>query len=723
MKKILKILPAFVFVLFVACLSGCLFTISAPQLTLNGNIISWGTDSNAQKYELILNDKSILTNENSINLNYYVDDSGAYTAKVKAFSKNMFYNDSDYSEALVFNVSESKLNAPTNVQVSSANYKYTATWNSVSGASGYILKLVNNTTKKITYVESATNSKDITADLSQTGKFIVFVRAVSSDLTTLAPSAYASSEEFEWATYINTPVISLSGTSLTWPSVDGAKEYIVATQEGKTKKVTSTSLNIATSGLLSENNFTAFFVQAIADEGRGYDSPYSDGIAYIPNISQTDLEGTHLEYMNTAFDLCANDADELQAIAFYSMFYRIKDIKFRISYTSSYDSAIHDELVKYGEIMSVSYTASNLGGLINLKITFSHPNTPTLKAEGNITVVQDDNIVSTSYTSTPRSDDFDDFLIETRPKALTVFNSDQLYVALQNGYRPIFTSLSSPAKAVYDAAKEVLRDIIDDSMTELEKVNAIYDWLSYTVRYDYNLLNYTEELESSTRKDKQAELAKYKGFYIEGVLFDGGQAVCDGISKTFVLLTNLENITSYKVSGTASGGNHAWNKIALDLNGDTEKEWYTVDVTWGDVTVKNGNVYTEYLSHSYYLVTDDMITINSHVEESPLTDDSETVFSYYQNKSLTYGLSTQCLFITSQADLTKLMTIVSNLGLEGIEFAVADDSSVSTGIYGSSYNIQRERLKTKIASKTYNPLLHDYEYTYNYLNIYCFSKK
>ena len=704
MPKFLKHISFFALLLFlVGCFSGCLFTLSAPTLSISGNVLTWAKDGNASKYELVLNERTITTTENSVNVAYYVEDGGEQNVKIRAFSKNMFYNNSDYSPNFTFNVASSKLLNPTNVKVDvDAKHNYVASWNGVSGAEGYVLKLVNNTTKKITYLEvnSETTSKNITQDLSQTGTFVLFVRAITSDVSIMAPSAYVGSDEFEWLTYINTPVVSLSGGVLSWPSVDGAKSYVVATQEGKSKEVLTNSLPISSSGLLSTGNFTTFFVQALAQDGRGYDSVYSDGVAYVNNTSSEQLQNTKLEYMNKSFDLRADSQEELECITFYSMFYRIKDINFAMNIPGvqqkDYSSAIKNKLSSYTEIMSIGYSLSSMGNLVNLKISFGHPNTPTLTAEGEKTVSQNSKIEPLSYTNSPRENDFDDFLINTREKSLTVFNSDQLYVALQNGYKPVFTSNTSPARTVYELAKDVLREIVDDSMTEFQKTNAIYDWLSYKVKYDYNLLAYTEKLESEDRDGSQAELSKYKGFYIEGVMLDGGQAVCDGISKTFVLLTSIENITCCKVSGLASGGNHAWNKIALDLNSDTVKEWYTVDVTWGDVTQISGDEknYVEFLSHSYYLLTDEVIELNKHQESNKdYSKNSETAFSYYQNVFLTDGINTQSLYITSNAELSNLMAIVSNLGLSGIEFAVAPDAFVSVNGYTMSYNILSETLK------------------------------
>lgn len=107
---------------------------------------------------------------------------------------------------------------------------------------------------------------------------------------------------------------------------------------------------------------------------------------------------------------------------------------------------------------------------------------------------------------------------------------------------------------------------------------------------------------------------KYYGYYLEGIFLNkfykkDMHAVCDGKSKAFVLMCGIEGITAVRISGEASsdGKNfdgHAWNKVLLDLNGTGDKEWYFVDTTWGDVGF---GVTDEYLSHAYFLLSDDEV--------------------------------------------------------------------------------------------------------------------
>lgn len=705
MNKFIKCLPLCALMLVVvSVLSGCIFTLSAPTLTLQGYTLSWESQKNAQKYEVVFNDTSIIVNENKLDISQYLNDSSTQTVKVKAFSKSIFYNDSDYSEVLTISLPTTKLSTPENVAVNIQNNQYIASWDAITNATSYSLKLVNQTNNNTTFVSSTTTSCDLTKYLTASGSFVVYVRALASNLNTYAPSEWAQSAEFEWVTYLETPKTTLSGNTLRWNAVDGAKQYVVANQRGDTVTVSSNSCNLSTSGLLGtgENNMTALFVQAVANTNAGYDSPYSDGVTYYASKTTSALKSTKLSYLGSDFDLYANDEAELHNIVFYTLYYRITDIKFAIGYASSgYDTLVRNQLQQYDEIMSISYFVSSLSGVLTLKIDFGHPNTPTLTADGDYTVVQSDAIQPTSYTNSPRTSTFDNFAIDSRTQSIVVFNSDQLYVALQNGFKPVFTSTNSPALTVYNLAKNVLRQIVDDTMTDLQKVTAIYDWLCYTVKYDYDLLDITEEKESIGGDGVQAELAKYKGFYIEGVLLDNGQAVCDGISKTFVLLCNLENIDAYKVSGVANGGNHAWNKVSLDLNDDSQNEWYTVDATWGDSTEKTSTYnYVEYLSHSYFLVTDSMIGYNSHTETSPKKDTSSTSFNYYADTKITDGTNTASLYVTTDEELSTLLTIVDNLGLEGIEFSAS--SSISWSFSTKlKYDIKTDSVNISTYGKQY----------------------
>ena len=162
--------------------------------------------------------------------------------------------------------------------------------------------------------------------------------------------------------------------------------------------------------------------------------------------------------------------------------------------------------------------------------------------------------------------------IDSNEKTYLVKTTDALYRAVSYGYRPTFEGANSNAEIAYNEAREIALSIIDDNMTDVEKLLAISGYIANNVVYDYAAAGagYTAE--------KALTLSCY---YIEGAL--DGLAVCDGISKLFCLLCGFENIPCVRVVGTANGGDHAWNKALVDADEDGVKEWYGFDLTWANV--------------------------------------------------------------------------------------------------------------------------------------------
>lgn len=244
------------------------------------------------------------------------------------------------------------------------------------------------------------------------------------------------------------------------------------------------------------------------------------------------------------------------------------------------------------------------------------------------------------------------FYIDGVKEAMSVSTSNMLYKAVAWGYKPVFMgSQAENLKQIYDNAKDALSYIVSDEMSEYEKVHAIYDYIIYNVRYDHDCANaqdkyntnnalLTEEEKNELKNLNLNEKMKYYGYYLEGIFLDkfykkDMHAVCDGKSKAFVLMCGIEGITAVRISGKASSdgqnfGGHAWNKVLLDLNGTGDKEWYFVDTTWGDVGDSK-----EFLSHAYFLLSDDEVK-NTH-DENPGHDypKAEGKFDYYAHETYT----------------------------------------------------------------------------------------
>lgn len=201
----------------------------------------------------------------------------------------------------------------------------------------------------------------------------------------------------------------------------------------------------------------------------------------------------------------------------------------------------------------------------NTATKFTEPtpdNTHTTVANANMVIRTAANGIA------PRPDDFEDFPINLNNSgSVDVYNSEELWWALEHNLKPNFPLKNSKAELFYERAKMLLRDIINDGMTDFEKVLAIYDALVDTVAYDY------DAAASPDVEDFHTDVC----YYLEGV-FERGLAVCDGKSKAFVLLCGIEGISAVRDFGDSrtGGAGHAWNYVELD------GFWYLVDTTDAD---------------------------------------------------------------------------------------------------------------------------------------------
>jgi hypothetical protein len=82
---------------------------------------------------------------------------------------------------------------------------------------------------------------------------------------------------------------------------------------------------------------------------------------------------------------------------------------------------------------------------------------------------------------------------------------------------------------------------------------------------------------------------------IIGVFAEKG-VVCEGYAKTFQILLNYTGVENLFVTGTSSGGSHAWSLVRLD-----DGNWYWYDLTWDDVPTSDLGV-----QYNYFCVNDSM---------------------------------------------------------------------------------------------------------------------
>lgn len=684
MKQLIRILPVFCVLFVVLLFAGC--TIEAPTISVQGCLVSWNWVPNATSYEVEVNGKTYQTDTNSYNLAPLIQkDLSIQDVRIRAITDNIFLTNSDYSDIVSVSVGSARLAAPQNFKVDISTNSYLCSWDAVSNADYYCVRLYNSDGSVEQFFVTQSKSCNLYGLVDVSGEFFAAVFAYSnSQAHVYAPSEYSSATQFVMDVTLDAPddleIKMIEGDLYCeWPTIAGAASYNISILNGDTINVPNDhttpiqSVNLAQYGVTLQRGGAIFAcVGALGADGSGYtESPYTNMASYFDRSAQkTDFAEVKYDFVGTEFDFVADSYAELQNIAWFTLYYRITNIKFYFNYQLVYSSAPADYkkcIQNYQEIKHISYQLkSNSDGSYSSEITYIHPSYPTQTAPN--TSSQNKLVCPDSYTTTPRSSDFEDFAINDRQKTAMVYNSDQLYYAVQNGCLPVFPDQNNPASIAYAEAKRILREIVSDDMSEYAKVKAIFDWVCYTTHYDHKVPEIDAKIKTG---DLSGNSSDYRAFYIEGVFFDQGQAVCDGMSKAFALLCGLENIECYKVVGvsntssnTSDTPDHAWNKVKIDLNDDGVGEWYVVDVTQNDFY---DQTYEENLNHSFFLHTDEWVsTKRKHKEIYPNTDVANTTFDYY--RATKYDGENDIL-IENYAELSSLASFTKK-NLTCIEFAI-----------------------------------------------------
>lgn len=336
-------------------------------------------------------------------------------------------------------------------------------------------------------------------------------------------------------------------------------------------------------------------------------------------------------------------------------------------------------------ILNITTTGSNSNAIVVLTETFNNIE-PTMTPSGSEYVglsaesIKQDALETPYYNTVDyptRDDSYDDFASDKCVLTTKCNTSEELYWAVENNVTPIFTNTSSRAYIIYNNAKNVLREIICDNMTDYEKALSIFDWVANTCKYDYN------GYYSGASTDNSC-------YYLEGMFLDKNHiVVCDGISKAYSLLCNMEGVDCIRVMGTANGGGHAWNKVKIS------GKWYVVDITWTEIkqneimTDSDGNtVYTvgtygsdyyrqpvivenayEYNCHQYFLVSDKYIESThtpfaNRAKISNSTIPANSMYGFYTQKNIVHKGKIYSRVIDSNDDLKGILDYIycNNVG-------------------------------------------------------------
>lgn len=279
---------------------------------------------------------------------------------------------------------------------------------------------------------------------------------------------------------------------------------------------------------------------------------------------------------------------ELSRYLDYAAFYHEASTAFTLNY--SYSSLA-------GEINKAYWASPLMVCTVDFSITATSGNDATVTFQYYDEAKKHYNNATRQYThsdpllpphsrgdDSPRSSTFSAFPYLNRSASVDVVSTQQLIYALREGYLPLPQS-GTPAASALTTMQGLLRNIVTDSMNELEKVAAIYAYVGSHVCYEFAGDDYAGYYSKSNYPN--ALVAVDDGFYLEGAL--QGFGVCEGYCKLFVALCQMENLPVYNVSGFPTGFNVAASRYSVSRGSwDThsyayylkDNSYYLIDPSW-----------------------------------------------------------------------------------------------------------------------------------------------
>mgnify|MGYP002624734026 CR=1 FL=1 len=267
-----------------------------------------------------------------------------------------------------------------------------------------------------------------------------------------------------------------------------------------------------------------------------------------------------------------NSIDDFIYLLDYLAFYQIdKKVSFYLSddYKKEISAPRHAFKIAYNssdlaDVYAVVFDDSDYKdkGILSIKYSISK-DIATVKSETDITIPF---IHNYDYNFDENKNNNIKFKIDDIKNEISASNSEQLYYLAMNGYKPK-PKKGSIAEEIYNKAKKILNSIIEDDMTEFQKIKAVYDYLTNEIYYD-----------TETAYSLDTYLVKEQAYYLEGV-FLNKCAVCDGKAKAYALLLNMLGIKCYRLTGVNElNYDHAWNIVNYD------NKWYTSCTTYPEET-------------------------------------------------------------------------------------------------------------------------------------------
>ncbi len=132
-------------------------------------------------------------------------------------------------------------------------------------------------------------------------------------------------------------------------------------------------------------------------------------------------------------------------------------------------------------------------------------------------------------------------------------------------------------KLIDSVIDKYIKENINSSMSNREKIKAFHDYIINNTKYDNNYHVDTDKNDYPT--------SPYNAY---GVLFEK-KAICGGYSDVMAIYLDKIGIKNYRIASDE----HIWNYVYIDNN------WYHLDLTWDDPVTNTGE---DILIYDFFLI-------------------------------------------------------------------------------------------------------------------------
>ena len=177
--------------------------------------------------------------------------------------------------------------------------------------------------------------------------------------------------------------------------------------------------------------------------------------------------------------------------------------------------------------------------------------------------------------------------------------------AQQKEFREIDRHAQKVPKALHQDISGLTNYLIKPAKSELEKVRAIYSWITHNIDYDVAAYKNGNKRINKNNRD----------------ILDRRKAVCFGYATLFREMCKRANIKAALISGYSKGTltaqpkldrpDHAWNAVLI------EQKWYVLDATWGSSLIDKTNDFVQTYKEGYFLTSPAFFIIN-HLPADPM---------------------------------------------------------------------------------------------------------